>query len=100
MAVGMLLNLPGVTQEQYEQVTEKIFGQYPMRADQAPDGLRMHSAGTGEDGWYVYDIWDSPEHFQRFAEQHVGPAMAEVVGEGGPPPQPQFFPVHGFVFAG
>jgi hypothetical protein len=98
MAVGVLINLPGITQEQYEQVTAKMFGQYPMKADQAPDGLHVHSAGPSEDGWYAYDIWESPEHFQRFGEEKVGPAMAEVVGAGGPP-QPQFYPIHGFVIA-
>jgi len=99
MAVGVLLNLSGVTQEQYEQVNEKLFGQYPMPADKAPDGCVMHSAGPSEDGWYVYDIWESPEQFQRFGEEQVGPAMAEVLGGGGPPPQPQFFPIHNFVIA-
>jgi hypothetical protein len=38
MAVGVLINLPGITQEQYEEVTAKIFGQYPMQRDQAPKG--------------------------------------------------------------
>jgi hypothetical protein len=98
MAVGILINMPGVTQEQYEQVTTKLFGQYPMRSEDAPDGLLMHSAGPTQDGWYVYDLWESPEQFQRFGEERVGPAMAEVVGAGGPP-QPEIYPVHGYLFA-
>lgn len=98
MAVGVLLNMPGITQDQYEQVTAKIFGQYPMRADQTPDGCLMHSAGPMPGGWYVYDVWESPEHFGRFGESQVGPAMAEVVGPGDPP-QPEFFPIHNYVTA-
>ena len=99
MTVGVLLNLPGITQEQYEQVNTKMFWQFPMKPDQAPDGCLMHSAGPMPNGWYVYDIWESPEHFQRFGEEQVGPAMAEVVGGGGPPPQPEFFPIHNVVFS-
>ena len=98
MAVGMLLNMPGVTQEQYEQVNEKLFGQYPMRPDQAPEGLILHSAGSTPVGWYVYDIWESREDFQRFGER-VGPAMEEVVGGAAGQAQPEFFEIHGYVLA-
>ena len=95
MAVGMLLAGPGVTRESYVQVTENMFGSYPMRADQAPDGLITHSAGDSEQGWYVYDIWESRDHFQRFLDQKLGPALAEMGGDGdeGERPTPQFFEI-------
>jgi hypothetical protein len=99
MAVGVLIALPGVTQEQYEQVTAKIFGQYPMNPSDAPDGCYVHSAGPHAGGWYVYDIWESKEHFARFGEEKIGPAMAEVLGGEGPPPTPEFFEVSNFVVA-
>jgi hypothetical protein len=57
MAVGMLLAGEGVTEESYRQLTEEMFGSYPMREDQAPDGCLVHTAGQGEQGWYIYDIW-------------------------------------------
>jgi hypothetical protein len=47
MAVGMLLAGEGVTQESYRQLTEAMFGNYPMREDQSPDGLIVHTAGQG-----------------------------------------------------
>jgi hypothetical protein len=99
MPVGVLINLPGLTKEQYEAVTAKIFGQYPMQRDQAPQGLIMHTAGPAEGGWYVYDVWESREDFQRFGEERVGPAMQEVLGGSGSPPEPQFYDVSGFVAA-
>ncbi|HZR95055.1 MAG TPA: hypothetical protein VFA56_05135, partial [Gaiellaceae bacterium] len=74
MAVGMLLAGEGVTEDIYRQATEKMFGGYPMREDQSPDGLILHTAGQGEQGWYVYDVWESQEHFQRFVESKLGPA--------------------------
>jgi len=57
-------------------------------------GWRVHSAGQGGQGYYVYDIWESREAFERFMEEKLGPALAEVMG--GPPPEggaPQYFPI-------
>ena len=100
MAVGLLMAAPDYTKQQYDEVTVKMFGHTPMRADEAPEGLIMHSAGQGE-GYYVYDVWESREAFERFMEEKLGPAIAEVMG--GPPPEgggPQFFPVDVLVIPG
>jgi hypothetical protein len=94
MAVGMLLAGEGFTRDMYVQLTEKMFGEYPMRADQAPEGCIIHTAGQSEQGWYVYDVWESKEHFQRFATDLIGPALHEITGaEGGAGPEPQFFEI-------
>jgi hypothetical protein len=95
MAVGMLLAGEGVTSESYRAVTEKMFGTYPMRPEQSPQGLILHSAGEAEQGWYVYDIWESKDDFQRFVDEKLGPALAELgQGQGdGPRPEPQFFEI-------
>ena len=92
MAVGMLLAGEGVTRESYRQLTEAMFGNYPMREDQSPDGLLLHTAGETPEGWYVYDIWKSPEHFQRFVDAKLGPALAQI-DTSGAQPEPQFFPI-------
>jgi hypothetical protein len=93
MAVGMLLAGEAITRDRYQQATEKIFGNYPMRADQAPEGLILHTAGETPEGFYIYDVWESKEHFQRFNEEHVGPAMQEILGDNpdGPRPEPQYY---------
>jgi hypothetical protein len=42
----------------------------------------------------VYDIWESPEAFERFMKEKLGPALGEVMG--GTPPEggaPQYFPI-------
>ncbi len=96
MAVGMLLAGPGVTRDNYVKVTEKMFGAFPMPSDKAPDGLILHTAGETSQGFYIYDVWESKEHFQRFNEAQVGPAMQEILGDAqpeGPPPEPQFFEI-------
>lgn len=96
MAVGMLLAGEGVTRDAYVQVTEKMFGSFPMRAEQAPEGLILHTAGTTPDGFYIYDVWESREHFERFNEKLVGPAMQEILGGAepdGPIPEPQYYEI-------
>jgi len=97
MAVGMLLMGEAVTRDTYMQLTEQMFGNYPMREDQAPDGLLVHTAGATDQGWYVYDIWESPEHFQRFAESKLGPAVETLDLPAGSRPDPQFFPIETLV---
>jgi hypothetical protein len=53
----------------------------------------MHTAGQSDQGWYVYDIWESEGHFRRFVEAKLGPALAEIGAGGATRPEPQFFPI-------
>jgi hypothetical protein len=70
----------------------------PIRPEDAPEGLIVHSAGPSEGGWYAYDIWESKEAFQRFAEEKLMPATREL-GLAQPAGGPQFFEVHTIVQA-
>src|SRR6476469_898211 len=99
MAVGVLTAAPEFTKEIYDGVTEKMFGHAPMREDDAPEGLIVHSAGQGDQGYYVYDIWESREAFQRFMDEKLGPAMRQVFGDQPPPPgsEPQYYEVDSLV---
>ena len=72
MAVGVLTAAPEFTKQTYDDVTEKMFGHAaPMREDEAPEGLIVHSAGQGGEGYYVYDIWESREDLRAL---HAGQA--------------------------
>lgn len=92
MAVGMLLAGEGFTSDAYRGLTEKMFGAYPMNEGDSPEGMILHTAGPSGQGWYVYDVWESKEHFQRFVDSKLMPAMQEL-GVEGPGPQPQFFEI-------
>jgi hypothetical protein len=95
MAVAMLQMAEMFTKEIYDQVSEKMFGHTDMRPEEAPEGLILHSAGRGDRGWYVYDIWESREAFERFSDEKLMPAIKEVMGDVQPPPEaaPQFYDV-------
>jgi hypothetical protein len=98
MAVGMLLAGPSVTEESYRQLTEKMFGNFPMSQEQAPDGLIVHSAGQSDQGFYIYDIWESKEHFERFLGAQLGPAVQALGADAGGAPTPQFFGIETLVW--
>ena len=101
MAVGMLQMLQGGTKQQYEQVNEAMFGQPTPPTDQLPEGLILHSAGPTEAGWYIYDVWESREAFQRFADEQLQPAVQSVFGDQPPPPgsEPQFYEIESLAVA-
>jgi hypothetical protein len=43
----------------------------------------------------VIDVWESPEAYGAFTESRLGPAIASVLGDDGPPPpQPKFTEFH------
>ena len=80
MAVGMIMNFPGVTQEQYDAVLEQL-----NLGGRMPPGGISHAAGPIEGGWRVVDVWESQEAFDIFlrerleqATQTVGLAPPEV----------------------
>jgi hypothetical protein len=98
MAVGMLLAGESVTRDAYRAVTEKMFGTFPMREEDSPEGLILHTAGESAEGFYVYDVWESQAHFERFLQSRLGPALAELgAGASDTGPGPQFYPIETMV---
>jgi hypothetical protein len=91
MASMMFMDWPGVTREQYEAV--RGIAKWDQ---ETPDGAKLHLVGFDDDGMHVTDIWESPEHFDRWMNGDLGAAIQEV----GVPGQPnvRWVPVAG-VFA-
>lgn len=91
MPVGMTVEIPGMTADAYKQVMAHMnWGEGTL-----PEGFIAHYACEKPDGLFVFDVWETPEDWQRFAESQLGAAMAAVAGEGGPQPEPRFFPLVG-----
>ncbi|MBT2511109.1 hypothetical protein J7I98_35885 [Streptomyces sp. ISL-98] len=96
MAIIVELNMTGATQDQYEQVANKVTGGRGLvkgRSDWPVPGVIAHVAGPGENGWFVVDVWESEEAWQRFAEILV-PFAQEV---GMPDFQPRIYPAFNVV---
>jgi len=79
MAVAFVLDFPGGTMEQYNQVVERMH----LDGRMAPGGL-MHVAGTYADGLRVIDVWENAEHFARFRDEQIVPHTQAI---GLPSPQ-------------
>ena len=94
MAILMIHDAPGGTQEQYEEVGTRLAqsGAFDSLSDWPTEGILSHAAGPTDEGWRVVDVWDSEEAFQRFGER-IGPVLQEV----GLPGEPKVFPLHNFV---
>ncbi|MFF3839942.1 hypothetical protein [Streptomyces sp. NPDC001930] len=66
MAVIVTVEIPGGTQEQYEETTRLLEATdwFP------PEGFIAHAAGPdGSGGWRVVDFWDSEDAFLAFVEK-------------------------------
>lgn len=93
MAIGLRIKFADGTQDQYEAVNSQMGVE-----EDPPEGLVFHAAGPIEEGWGVIDFWESREHFDRFLEQRLGPAIQEL-GDRAPqgPPDIKEFPVHNVI---
>lgn len=70
MAVGIIFDGVGVSQEQYQQVFDEVI---PNR--QPPPGLLTHHAGPTVDGFCVIETWESQEALQQFFREQLGGAL-------------------------
>ena len=86
MAVAVLFEMPGATQEQYDEVVQKL----EDAGEGTPPGRVYHVSGPTEAGWRVVDVWESQEQFDKFG-QTLMPFLEEV---GFPDFEPEFWDVH------
>ena len=90
MAVGMLIQAPGMTADFYDSILEHLDWDEQDR----PQGFISHYAGPTAGGWAVFDVWESQDDFERFARERLGPAMAAAAGGEPPQIEPAFVPIH------
>ena len=89
MAIAIMHDVPGVTQRQYDQVSEKL-RQQGVTVPVA--GQLFHAAGPIDGGWRTVDVWESREAADRFFGEHLAAIFAEVGITADQPPQ--VFPIH------
>ena len=88
MAVGIRIKLDGWTAEQEDRLNAVIDPD-----GNPPEGLIFHASGPVDGGWDNIDFWESRAHFDRFAQERIGPALASM-GVETAPPEIHEFPVH------
>jgi hypothetical protein len=86
MAVCLVIDVPGATLDQYDEVRRGV-------VDPLGDGQISHVAGATSDGIRVIDVWDSRADFDRFVQERLGEQLARA---GLAQPQVAEFEVHAF----
>ncbi len=86
MAIGLLCEVPGGTQQQYDEIMRELNLGGKLYA-----GQLYHIAGPMDDGWRVVDVWESREAFDRFFNDKLQRAMQNA---NLPQPRLSFFPIH------
>jgi hypothetical protein len=87
MAIGMSLRWPGLTLDQYNATMNEL-----GLDDDPPQGGIAHFAGELNGELRVFDVWESAEDFQAFAESRLAAATQAAGIEG--EPQPEIFELH------
>jgi hypothetical protein len=97
MAIVAVFQSPSLTQAKYEESVRQLTGgrsRLEKPADWPVEGLLVHAAGQGPNGFRVVDVWESEQAFQRFGEKLM-PILKTIGVEG----QPEVYPTHTFVSA-
>ncbi len=84
MAIGLLIEGAGMTEEQYAAVRQAV-----SPTNRPPAGLLYHAAGPVADGFRVMEVWESQEALDAF----FGAALGRALGEARVTAQPQIFPI-------
>jgi hypothetical protein len=92
MAVVIVTEIDGGSQEMYDQVNPKV-----MEGGRLPEGCQLHIAGPIENGWRVITVWESEERFQQFRDEKLIPAVREADEEGSIAPNISAQPVHNLI---
>ena len=95
MLIMAVHQVPSLSQEKYEEVVRRLTGgksRLESLSDLPFDGLLVHMAGQGKNGFCIVDIFESEEAVARFNE-----AMASIPREAGIQEPPEFFPAYTFI---
>ena len=95
MLIMAVHQTPSLTRGRYEEVVRRLTGKDQRESpDDLPfEGLLMHVAGEGPDGFCIVDVFASEEAVRRFNE-----AMGSIPREVGIERPPEFFPLHTFIW--
>jgi len=96
MPIVAIFEGPGFTQQNYEESVRRLTGKNKMTSpsEWPVEGLLVHVAGQGPNGFRVVDVWASEDAFRRFGEKLI-PVLREVGIEG----EPEVYPSHTVVTA-
>jgi hypothetical protein len=90
MAVTMDVRMPSEAGQLYEPLNREL----GVHKDHLPNGLIHHFATRTEDSFNIFEVWESQEAFDRFANDRLLPALKKLVGAQASHIQPTFGELH------
>jgi len=96
MSIVLVHQGPSFTREKYDEIVRRLTGKSRLEStsDWPVEGLLVHIAGEGPQGFRVVDVWESEDACNRFGE-----ILAPILEEVGVDDQPETYPPHTFVSA-
>jgi hypothetical protein len=94
MEVMAIHKVQSLTRDRYEEVVRRLTGgksRFESSEDVPFEGLLVHVAAETDDGFVIFDVFESQEAFDHFGEQ-----IAPIPREVGIDEPPKAFPVHTF----
>jgi hypothetical protein len=77
MAEALILEFAGMTETEYEAVSDQLGIDMQTGEGEWPPGLVSHAAGTADDGTFVVtEIWATRADHGAFLDSRLGPALA------------------------
>lgn len=95
MKVMVVHKTPTLTRERYEQVVRGLTGgksRLESPDDVPTGGLLVHVAADTDDGFVIFDVFESQAAFDRFGE-----FVAPFAREAGIEEPPKGFPLHTYI---
>ena len=95
MKVMVVHKTPTLTRERYEQVVRGLTGGKPRleSPDDVPTGgLLVHVAAETDEGFVIFDVFESQAAYGRFGE-----FVAPIAAAAGIKEPPKTFPLHTYV---
>jgi heme-degrading monooxygenase HmoA len=90
MTVTMDVRMPSEAAQLYEPLNREL----GVNKGKLPDGLIHHFATRTKDGFNVFEVWESQEAFDHFANERLLPALKKLVGTQASQIQPTFGELH------
>ena len=90
MAVTMDMRMPSEAAQLYEPLNQEL----GVHQGKLPDGLIHHFATRTKDGFNIFEVWESQDAFDHFANDRLLPALKKLVGAHATHIQPTFGELH------
>lgn len=95
--MAIILVHHGLTKEQYDASVQRLTGgksRVESPDDWPVEGLLVHAAGEGPNGFRVVDVWESEEAARQF-----GAMLRPIMQELNITAEPELYPAHALVLA-